>query len=291
MGSQDSYKGYSTEEDKCLNCGAVKVFSALVCPVCGMAYAESQMLQKKDKVSRLEQFLKNNPVSEEEKEAEKSKEPFDPNASFKEFKKFLNEDENAKDKDTAKAGSDGEKDTDGNSKKPIIQEESSTIIEEITNKENQEDGNDEEPAPASIDEAPENSGLYKKERQYRFSSEPEQSFVMSEKRPEPEPDQTIVPTRYGLDNATVREKREQSQSNEAGKAKMFSTTVNNHYNEYRTNTESSFDTTPYSSPYSRGSFDAAPKEKSDTWKKVIPLAIALVLLLIVGYFLYKLFGL
>ena len=114
---------------------------------------------------------------------------------------------------------------------------------------------------------------------------------MSEKRPEPEPDQTIVPTRYGLDNATVREKREQSQSNETGKSKMFSTTVNNHYNEYRTNTESSFETTPYSSPYSRGSFDAAPKEKSDTWKKVIPLAILLILLLIAGYFLYKLFGL
>ena len=291
MGSQDSYKGYSTEEDKCLNCGAVKVFSALVCPVCGMAYAESQMLQKKDKVSRLEQFLKNNPVSEEEKEAEKSKEPFDPNASFKEFKKFLDDGENAKDRDTAKEGADGEKSADGNSDDTVIQGESRTIIEEITNKENQEDVKDEEPAPPSIDEAPENSGLYKKERQYRFSSEPEKPFVMSEKRSEPEPDQTIVPTRYGLDNATVREKREQSQSNEAGKAKMFSTTVNNHYDEYRTNTESSFETTPYSSPYSRGSFDAAPKEKSDTWKKVIPLAIVLILLLIAGYFLYKLFGL
>ena len=32
---------YITDADKCPNCGAVKVFSALVCPVCGKSYSAS----------------------------------------------------------------------------------------------------------------------------------------------------------------------------------------------------------------------------------------------------------
>ena len=257
MSEQDSYNGYVTEDDKCPNCGAVKVFSALVCPICGMSYAEAQGL-KKDKVSRLEKFLKNNSVPAEEEEAAKDKGPFDPNASFKEFKKAINEE---------------------NEEKPVIQEEvGKPEVEEVP-----------ETKPVSPDETPLNSGLYG-DRRYRFSEGNETSFVMSEKRPDPAPDQTVVPTRYGLDAAAVREKREQSLSNEPGKNKAFSTTVNNHYEQYKTNTENSLEQTSYSSPYNRGSFDATPKNKSNTLLKMLPLAIVLIIMIVIGVFLYNLIG-
>ena len=41
MSDQNLNNGYSTESDKCPNCGAMKVFSALVCPACGMSYSEA----------------------------------------------------------------------------------------------------------------------------------------------------------------------------------------------------------------------------------------------------------
>lgn len=258
MSDQTVFREYTKEEDKCQNCGAVKIFSALVCPVCGMAYADSQSL-KKDKVSRLEQFLKNNAVPKEEEEKEK-KEPFDPNASFKEFKKSI-DGEDAKEEE-----------------RPVIMEE--TGSEEADTENNS----------LSPDETQLNSGLYG-ERKYRFSAEPEKPFVMSEKRPEPEPDQTIVPTRYGLDTAAVREKREQSMLNTSGKDKMFSSTVNNHYEQYRSGMDSSYSEPTYSTPYNRGTFDVQPKDKPDTLKKILPLAIILILVLIAGYFLYQYFGL
>ena len=266
MGEQNSYNDYSTESDKCPNCGAMKVFSALVCPACGMSYAEAAEIKKNTPVKKI-QFYKGDTEEEEKKPV--SMTDFDPNAALKEFKSSLETNEKA------------------DAEEPVKE----TVIEEISAKAD-EASESAEQGSKRIDEIPLNSGLYNKERKYKFEDESEKaSPVMSEKRPDPVPDQTIVPTRYGLDSKAVKEKREQSLSDEAKNTKTFSNTVNNHYEQYRSNQESSYVQQTYATPYDRGSFDAAPKEKPDTWKKVLPLAIVLILVLIAGYILYMIFGL
>ena len=264
MSNQNSVNGYSSDADKCPNCGATKVFSAIVCPVCGVSYIEAAGM-KRDRVDKLAHFYKDENFEDETEKAPKG--PFDPNAALAEFKKNLDGNE-----DAAKEGE----------KAP----EEQKVIQEETGKQESV-----EPAPIRPEDNPLNSGLYK-ERKYRFEEEPEKpSIIMSEKRPEPEPDQTIVPTRYGLDAHAVKEKREQSFSDDAGKNKMFSNTVNNHYEQYKANQESDAVQSTYSTPYNRGTYDAPPEEKPNTWKKILPLAIVLILVLVAGYFLYQYFGL
>ena len=265
MSGQNSINSYQAESDKCPNCGAMKIFSALVCPACGMSYSEAEEIKKNTPVKKI-QFYKDDSAEEEKKPV--SMNDFDPNAALKEFKNSL----------------------DAGEKSDTESQEKETVIEEIAAK--ADDPNGVEQATKRIDEIPLNSGLYNKERKYKFEDESEKtSPVMSEKRPEPAPDQTIVPTRYGLDAKAVKEKREQSLSDDVQKTKMFSNTVNNHYEQYRSNQESSYVQQTYATPYSKGSFDAAPKEKPNTWKKVLPLAIVLILVLIAGYILYRIFGL
>ena len=86
MGEQNSYNDYSTESDKCPNCGAMKVFSALVCPACGMSYAEAAEIKKNTPVKKI-QFYKGDTEEEEKKPV--SMTDFDPNAALKEFKSSL----------------------------------------------------------------------------------------------------------------------------------------------------------------------------------------------------------
>lgn len=263
MSELNSNSGYLTESDKCPNCGAMKVFSALVCPACGMSYAEAAEIKKNEAPKKIH-FYKEDAAEAEKKPV--SMNDFDPNAALAEFKNSLEP-----------------KDTEGEDQKDGV------IVEEQAGKKEEAGAGE---APVRADESPLNSGLYKKERKYIFEDEAEKTApVMSEKRPEPEPDKTIVPTRYGLDAKAVQEKREQSLSDDARTSKMFSNTVNNHYEQYRSDRESSYSQQTYATPYNRGSFDAAPIEKPKTWKKVLPLAIVLIVVLIIGYFLYKYIGL
>ncbi|MBO4921920.1 MAG: hypothetical protein J5372_08390 [Lachnospiraceae bacterium] len=232
MSDNNSYNGYSSDSDKCPNCGAMKIFSALVCPACGMSYSDAAAVKKK------------------EAEAKSASTSFDLNASFANYKKKV----------------DGEVDA------------AETVVETVA----------EETKRATQDQAPVNSGLYG-ERKYRVSDDGDETPIMgiSDKRPEGEPDQTVVPTRYGLDSETVKNKREQSLTNEAAKQKMFSTTVSNRYEQYKNDREGSYDKPSYATPYNRGSFDSVPEDKPSILKKIIPLAIVLILVLSVGFLTMK----
>ena len=253
MSDQNLNNGYSTESDKCPNCGAMKVFSALVCPACGMSYSEAAEINRQT-APKAVHFYKEEAAPEEKKPV--SMNDFDPNAAFAKFKQSLDGDTNGEQTDADKP--------------------EAVIVEETA-----EEAAAEQPSP-KIDEIPLNSGLYG-ERKYRFGDDlSKPPIIMSEKRPEP--DQTIVPTRYGLDNNTVKEKREQSLSDDARTAKMFSTTVNNHYEQYRSNQDSSYGQQTYATPYNRGNFDAVPEEKPNVWAKILPLAIVLAAVVVIGIF-------
>ena len=255
MSDQNLNNGYSTESDKCPNCGAMKVFSALVCPACGMSYSEAAEINRQT-APKAVHFYKEEAAPEEKKPV--SMNDFDPNAAFAKFKQSLDGDTDSEQTDADKP--------------------EAVIVDETA-----EEAAAEQPSP-KIDEIPLNSGLYG-ERKYRFGDDlSKPPIIMSEKRPEPEPDQTIVPTRYGLDNNTVKEKREQSLSDDARTQKMFSNTVNNHYEQYRSNQDSSYGQQTYATPYNRGNFDAVPEEKPNVWAKILPLAIVLAAVVVIGIF-------
>ena len=235
MSDQNTFNGYSTDADKCPNCGAMKIFSALVCPSCGMSYSDAAAVRKKAD----EQAVNTS---------------FDPNASFASFKKQVSGEAEAA------AG--------------VIEETAENVTETAQQ--------------ASQNPADVNSGLYK-ERKYRVGDDLSGAPIMgiSDKRPEGETDQTVVPTRYGLDSETVKYKREQSLTNEAAKQKMFSTTVNNHYEQYKSDRDGAYQQPSYATPYNRGSFDTEPEKKKSVLAKIFPLALILILVLIVGYFVMK----
>lgn len=235
MSDQNTFNGYSTDADKCPNCGAMKIFSALVCPSCGMSYSDAAAVRKKAD----EQAVNTS---------------FDPNASFASFKKQVSGEAEAA------AG--------------VIEETAENVTETAQQ--------------ASQNPTDVNSGLYK-ERKYRVGDDLSGAPIMgiSDKRPEGETDQTVVPTRYGLDSETVKYKREQSLTNEAAKQKMFSTTVNNHYEQYKSDRDGAYQQPSYATPYNRGSFDTEPEKKKSVLAKIFPLALILILVLIVGYFVMK----
>ena len=257
MSDYDSYNGYTTNADKCPNCGATKVFSALVCPACGMSYSDAADARKKAAEKPKYSFLSGESGALEE-EVKPKMTSFDPNASFASYKKTINGDEEAAGEETGNAGASAE----------------AAPTTEV--------------ADIPLDRAPVNSGLYG-ERKYRVGDDLSHAPIMgiSDKRPEGEPDKTVVPTRYGLDSETVKQKREQSLSDDARTAKMFSTTVSNRYEQYKKDTGSSYDKPSYATPYNRGSFDAAPEKKPSVLRKIIPLAIVLILVLVVGFFVMR----
>ena len=74
MNDGNAYNGYYNDSDKCPKCGAVKMFSALVCPSCGTKYADAaRMSNNQGNTGFINQPTNN----------------FDPNASFAAFKKSL----------------------------------------------------------------------------------------------------------------------------------------------------------------------------------------------------------
>lgn len=256
MSDYNSYNGYTTDADKCPNCGATKVFSALVCPSCGMSYSDAADARKKAAEKPKYSFLSGESGTLEE-EVKPKMTSFDPNATFASYKKTINGDEEA----VEEAGNAG------------VTEEAAVAAEATD---------------IPLDRAPVNSGLYG-ERKYRVGDDLSHAPIMgiSDKRPEGEPDQTVVPTRYGLDSETVKQKREQSLSDDARTAKMFSTTVSNRYEQYKNDRDGSYDKPSYATPYNRGSFDATPEEKPSVLKKIIPLAIVLILVLAAGFLMMK----
>lgn len=253
MSDQNTFNGYSTDADKCPNCGVMKIFSALVCPSCGMSYSDAAAVRKTADEKPKYSFASAG-ADTTEPEAKPTITSFDPNASFASFKKQVS----------------GEV------------EEAAGVVEETVEKVVEPE------PPVSQDQAPVNSGLYG-ERKYRVGDDLSKAPIMgiSDKRPEGEPDQTVVPTRYGLDNESVKNKREQSLTNEAAKQKMFSTTVNNHYEQYKSDRDGGYQQPSYATPYNRGSFDAEPEKKKSVLAKIFPLALVLILVLLVGYFVMK----
>ena len=131
-----------------------------------------------------------------------------------------------------------------------------------------------------------NSGLYG-EKRYRVQDDQDKVSIMSDRRPEPETDQTLVPTRYGLDSAVVKQKREQSLSDDAAKQKMFSNSVSQRYEQYKTEQENSYNQPGFATPYNRGNYDAVPETKPNIWAKIIPLAAVLVLVIVAGIYIAK----
>ena len=78
----DIYGKNSTDGDFCPNCGAVKVFSALVCPACGVNYAEASKQRAETSSTPITQV-------------------FDPNASYARFKSSLEKKEDTEEKEDA----------------------------------------------------------------------------------------------------------------------------------------------------------------------------------------------
>ena len=76
----DIYGKNSNDGDFCPNCGAVKLFSALVCPACGANYAEAGKQRSETSGAPITQV-------------------FDPNASFAKFKNSLDKNEDTEEKD------------------------------------------------------------------------------------------------------------------------------------------------------------------------------------------------
>ena len=302
MSDQNKNMGGS---EKCPNCGAWKVFSALVCPICGTAYADAPA-PKESAEKKTIKFYKDENYTEPE-EPKQTIGDFDPNAAFAKFKQSLNEEGAVKneadnlDDQEAKAKSedsavesklngvpesslseDSVHSSSGSTSAPENDSvpEKAVIIEETGKKDFSEKS---EATYTRPDESLLNSGLYG-ERRYRFADDLSKAPIMSETRPEPEPDQTIVPTRYGLDSKAVQEKREQSLSEDGRNTKMFSNTVSNRYEQYRADRDNSQMQPVYSTPYNRGNFDAVPEEKPNVLAKILPLAAVLVIVLIVGFF-------
>ena len=264
MSDQNSYGSYSTEDDKCPNCGAMKVFSALVCPACGMSYADTAAM-KKANASKPDLFKQISENAEQEEKKTAPKPAFDPNASFAKFKDSLNEDSSKAEDEVSE-----------------VVEDEIKVIQEETGKQDVEL----EKPKQRPEYDPVNSGLYG-EKRYRVGDDLSKATVMSDKRPEPEADQTVVPTRYGLDSAVVKQKREQSMSDEASKQKMFSNSVSQRYEQYKTEQENSYNQQSFATPYNRGNYDAVPETKPNVWAKIIPLAAVLVLVIVAGIYIAK----
>jgi hypothetical protein len=252
---------YITDADKCPNCGAVKVFSALVCPVCGKSYSESAM-EKKAASDRPAPGSLVNPMPKEQEAPKKT--DFDPNAAFAKFKDSLKSDD-----EKSEANSQGEE---------------QVVQEEIGKKESpaEETGTEKRP-----DESPLNSGLYG-ERRFRFGDDLSKANMPAEPPVQSTADPSMVPTRYGLDSKIVQEKRDQSLQDDARFAKMTSNTVRPHYEQYKSDMENGYSQpSPYTTPYDRGSFDPKPEVKPSVWSKILPLAAILGVVLVIGFFGFK----
>lgn len=86
MGYDNSYTGVN-DSDKCPKCGAVKVFSALVCPSCGTNYATSRANNTANSTGM---SYTNQPQNSNVGTINN----FDPNATFSAYKKTLEGKEN-----------------------------------------------------------------------------------------------------------------------------------------------------------------------------------------------------
>ena len=249
---------YITDADKCPNCGAVKVFSALVCPVCGKSYSESA-IEKKAVADRPAPGSLVNPMPKEPEVPKKT--DFDPNAAFAKFKDSLKSDDE----------NNGEN-TEGEQK---------TVQEEIGKKESPVEESD---TPVRPDESPVNSGLYG-ERKFRFGDDLSKANMPQEPPVQSTADPSMVPTRYGLDSKIVQEKRDMSLQDDTRFAKMTSNTVRPHYEQYKANMENGYPQSPaYNTPYDRGSFDPQPEVKPSIWTKILPLAAILGVVIVIGIF-------
>ena len=254
MSSFDSFGGTSSNDEFCPNCGAIRVFSALVCPSCGVNYDEA---------------LKKKRGAEGNAQEEIVGRRFEEKPQIKDTAKQ----ENAEDV-----------------KKPDPDDPIAKKLAEITRQ---------------------NSGMMVGERRYRIdntSSDP------AKKTEEGSGDGTSLGNPAGPSGRSVYDQANNTYGNgnisygasryggsvwQSGtspatdhtpigtSAKTYSNEVSNKYDEYRSDMNNPASSSQYASPYSRGAFDQVPEKKPSTLKKILPLAIILVLVGIgTGVFLW-----
>lgn len=287
MNDGNSFNDYVKDDDKCPNCGAIKMFSALVCPSCGMSYSESASMKKTADANK--EINKGGTMS-----------GFDPNASFAKYKNSLEHKE-----DETAEGSKSES------------EEKLTPLSEI---EELDKPVELDPIAKKLQElTKQNSGMMG-ERTYRLdsnsSSEPNKNdnSTSSDKVSSGNASyggltggNTFSAVNYSNPGAsssfssqtggarsgggaawTVGAKPNPGSGSFVGGIPQFGDDVSNRYDEYKAYSGGSSD--GYSSPYSRGAFDVVPEKKKSVAAKIFPLALVLILLAVVGYGCYKYFN-
>lgn len=249
MSSFDSFGGTSSNDEFCPNCGAIKVFSALVCPSCGVNYDEAFRKKKSAEGNAQEEIV---------------------------GRRF---EEKPEVKDTAK------QENAEDVKKPDPDDPIAKKLAEITRQ---------------------NSGMMVGERRYRIdtpsdaSKKPEDgSGDGSSSAPSGRSVYDQANNTYGNGNISYGASRYGGSVWQSGtspatdhtpigtSAKTYSNEVSNKYDEYRSDMNNPASSSQYASPYSRGAFDQVPEKKPSTLKKILPLAIILVLVGIgTGVFLW-----
>ena len=261
MSDMNSFNSYSSDSDLCPNCGAMKMFSALVCPSCGMDYTEAA----RQRAAKME-----NAATEPVKPAPVNQGGFDPNAAFRKFKSSLEENADTPRTDSADSASEP-------SKTQTIVEEPAKPVDPIAKKLSELNS--------------QNSAMYG-ERVYRVNnssdSDPAKQQATTPGYGATGPGSGYGATGPGAGNgatgpgsryggAVWQSGTSPSQPN-YNTQRQFSSEVSNRYEEYRSGIDNSLPGSQYATPYSRGSFDAIPEKKPSTFKKILPLLIVLILI-------------
>ena len=254
MNNFDSFGGSSSDDEFCPNCGAIKVFSAIVCPSCGMDYNEA-LKKKRGAAGNAQEEIVGRRFEEKPEIKDSSKQ------------------ENAED-----------------TKKPDPDDPIAKKLAEITRQ---------------------NSGMMVGERRYRIDTP---STDPAKKPEEGSGEGASLGTTAGASGRSAYDPANNTYGNgnisygasryggsvwQSGtspatdhtpigtSAKTYSNEVSNKYDEYRSDMNNPASSSQYASPYSRGAFDQVPEKKPSTLKKILPLAIILVLIGIgTGVFLW-----
>jgi len=299
MSDQNGYGGYIKDSDLCPNCGAVKVFSALVCPSCGVNYDEAA--RKKAQNTAAGQGKSN---------------AFDPNAAFAKFKNSLEDNTQASSAgefgaNTTEAGGVPVKDSsmggigvNGNA----ATENGISEITPLSDIAELDKPDAQDPIAKKLSELNgRNSGMYG-ERKYRLNTpgteEVAEASNSDAARSYTVQDGNVVDhgaARYGssysggawqsgtgtqnggawqsgVNNQNMNAGAMGAGSMYGGSTRQYSNSVSNRYNDYRNDSELSGTADRYASPYSRGSFDVVPEKKPSTFKKMLPFLVVLILI-------------
>ena len=261
MSFPNNNNGYSSDNDVCPNCGAVKVFSALTCPSCGMDYAEATIRQAEKAAAKAANTTSN---------------AFDPNASFSKYKSDLEK----KDQPEASSITDG-----------------IAPLSEIAELNTPANDAPVDPIAKKLSElSAQNGGMYG-ERKYRNTngSEAKEEPAQGEDKGWQSFQGTGVPgtgqvglgNKYGNPQSGTPSSSGIPGSPYGGSTRQFSNTVSNRYEAYKNDLESRGSSDQFSTPYSRGAYNVTPEKKKSTFVKIFPFLIVLALIGIgIGVYFY-----